>query len=363
MGNSPVERVAMSGMKEQRILNSKRRTANGCCYRAVQHSMFDQIRWRSMLAILAIVIIALSSSASPTNEQRTLVLVVGAAGEAEYGGQFAASANLWKEAAAKGGLRAIVIGEEKESPENDRARLLGVLTNEITRPDGELWLAFIGHGTYDGRTAKFNLRGPDISGPELRDVLTPIKRSLAIIQCASASGPFLTALSGSNRVIITATKSGDEVNATRLGNFLAQAVGDPVADLDKDGQTSLLEAYLLASRQVEQFYKEAGRLATEHAWLDDNGDGLGTPADWFRGVRATKAAANGKTIDGVRAHQMNLVRSTAEQQLAPDVRARRDELEKKLSDLRQQKAAMPEDEYYQKLELILIETAQVYQAK
>jgi hypothetical protein len=114
---------------------------------------------------------------------------------------------------------------------------------------------------------------------------------------------------------------------------------------------------------VEQFYKEAGRLATEHALLDDNGDGLGTPADWFRGVRAIKTAANGKSVDGVRAHQLNLVRSQVEQELSPDVRARRDELEKKLSELRSRKAAMKEDEYYNQLENILVETARLYESK
>jgi hypothetical protein len=34
---------------------------------------------------------------------------------------------------------------------------------------------------------------------------------------------------------------------------------------------------------VAEFYEADGRLATEHALLDDNGDSLGTPADFFRG--------------------------------------------------------------------------------
>ena len=300
------------------------------------------------------------SSPAQTNEQRTLVLVIGAAGEPEYGEQFIASADLWKQAAMKGGLQTSIIGEDKDQPENDRARLLNVLTNEVAKPNGELWLVFIGHGTFDGHSAKFNLRGPDISADDLAAVLKPCKRPLAVIQCASASGPFINALSSPNRVIISATRSGNEVNATRFGGYLARAIADPAADLDKDGQTSLLEAYLLATRQVEQFYKEAGRLASEHALLDDNGDGLGTPADWFRGVRATKTAADGKSVDGVRAHQLNLVRSEGEQELSPEVRTRRDELEKKLSELRSRKGDMNTDDYYRQLDSILLETARLY---
>ena len=296
-----------------------------------------------------------------TNDQRTLVLVIGAAGETEYGDQFSASAELWKRAASKGGLQTIVIGEETNNPENDRTRLLTTLTNETTRPTGELWLVFIGHGTFDGHEAKFNLRGPDISAGELAAALKPCQRPLAVIDCAEASSPFINALSAPNRVIITATRSGNEINATRFGGYLAKAIADPEADLDKDGQTSLLEAFLFASRQVAQFYKEAGRLATEHALMDDNGDGLGTPADWFRGVRAVKSAADGKSVDGVRANQLQLVRSDSEKKLSPAARARRDELEKQFSDLRSQKGAMEDNEYYRQTELILQEIAKIYQ--
>lgn len=302
-------------------------------------------------------------SQAQTNEQRSLILVVGAPGDAEYAEQFSAEADLWKQAAAKGGLQTTVIGLGNSGTNDDRTCMLNTLAVETSKPAGELWLVFIGHGTFDSRSAKFNLRGPDISSDELATALKPCKRQLIVIQCASASGPFLPALSGPGRVIITATRSGSEVNATHFGGYLAHAIGDPAADLDKDGQTSLLEAFLMASRQTADFYKEQGRLMTEHALIDDNGDGLGTPPDWFQGARAVKKASGGKTVDGVRAHQMMLVRSDVEQKLSPEVRARRDELEQKLSALRSSKKQMQEDEYYKQLEAILVETAQLYQSK
>jgi hypothetical protein len=289
-----------------------------------------------------------------------MMLVVGAAGEPEFGEQFAASADLWKRAGTNGGFRILIVGESTNSTD-DRGALLNALTNELTQSVEELWIVLIGHGTFDGRAAKFNLRGPDISAEEFAAALKPCKRPLAVIDCASASGPFINALSAPGRVIITATRSGYEENVTRFGNYLARDVADPAADLDKDGQTSLLEAFLMASRQTEDFYKEAGRLATEHSLIDDNGDGLGTPADFFRGVRAVKKAANGKTVDGVRAHQMNLVRSANEQELSPALRARRDELEAQLSALRDRKSQLQEDDYYNQLEKILVETAKLYE--
>jgi hypothetical protein len=114
---------------------------------------------------------------------------------------------------------------------------------------------------------------------------------------------------------------------------------------------------------VDEFYKESGRLATEHALLDDNGDGLGTPADWFVGVRAVKKAADGKSVDGVRANQMHLVRSANEQELSPELRAQRDALEAQLSALRDRKAQMKEDDYYDQLEKILVSIAKLYEKK
>ncbi|MEO7676708.1 MAG: hypothetical protein ABIV39_08105 [Verrucomicrobiota bacterium] len=313
--------------------------------------------------IALLMVLTVDPCQGQTSDQRTLVLVVGAAGESEYSKQFSTSADLWEKAATKGGLQTRVVGTNAENSADDKTLLLKILAEETAIPGGELWLVFIGHGTFDGRSAKFNLRGQDISAEELAAVLKPCHRALAIVNGASASGPYLTALSAPGRVIITATKSGHELNATRFGTYFARAIGDSADDLDKDGQTSLLEAYLVASRQVEQFYKEEGRLATEHSLLDDNGDGLGTPADFFRGVRAVKAPADGKSVDGVRAHQLNLVRSEAERELKPELRGRRDELEQKLSALRDRKSKIKEDDYYRELEVILVEVARLYEKK
>src|SRR5256885_2838954 len=91
------------------------------------------------------------------------------------------------------------------------------------------------------------------SSSDLADWLKPFRRPLVVINCASASAPFLKTLSGTNRVIITATRSGNELNFTRFGQYFAKALADPESDLDKDGQVSLLEAFLTASRRVADF--------------------------------------------------------------------------------------------------------------
>jgi hypothetical protein len=304
---------------------------------------------------------AATADAAATNAAATVVVVVGAAGEEGYADEFTAQARLWEKASQQTGARHITVGLTREPTPNDRDRLREVVATEPKDGGDEFWLVLIGHGTFDNEEAKFNLRGPDLSATELALWLQPFRRPLVVINTASASAPFLAKLSAPGRVVLTATRSGYEQNATRFGRFLAAAVVDPQGDLDQDGQTSLLEAFLRASHQVAEFYKTEGRLATEHALIDDNGDGLGTPAEWFRGVRAIKKPQEGKSLDGVRAQQLCLVRSDAERQWPAEVRARRDELELRLMALREEKDRLPEEEYYRRLEAVLLEIARLFE--
>ena len=301
-----------------------------------------------------------SVRAAATADHPTVLIVVGAPGEEDYGRKFAQSAGLWEKAARLGGAKSVVIGLATNEPVSSRDKLQQALAADPTE-GSELWLVFIGHGTFDSKEARFALRGADVAASELAGWLAPLHRPVAVINTASASAPFLAKLSATNRVVITATRSGSEVNYARFGQYLAESIADPAADLDKDGQTSLLEAFLMASRRVKEFYDTEGRLATEHSLIDDTGDGLGTPPDWFRGIRAVKSAKDGALLDGLRAHQFHLVRSEAEQKLAPAVRAKRDQLEVSIARLRDNKRSLPEEIYYEKLEALLLDLARLYE--
>lgn len=304
---------------------------------------------------------AASETSGDTEPRQTVIVVVGAAGTPEYAAQFARWAGLFEQACAKSNATFAAVGLDRREDISDRASLQEILAKQPAQTSAALWLVLIGHGTFDGRAAKFNLRGPDISASDLAQWLRPMQRPIAVIDTASSSAPFLKELSSPGRIIITATKSGFEQNLTRFGQYFAEAIIDPRADLDKDGQTSLLEAFLSASHQVGEFYSAAGRLATEHALLDDNGDGLGTPAEWFRGIRPVQKARDDASLDGYRAHQLPLLRSPGETAMPADLRARRDGLELQVMELRDTSATLSDEEYFSRLEPLLHEIARIYE--
>ncbi|QDU29175.1 hypothetical protein ETAA8_42820 [Anatilimnocola aggregata] len=311
------------------------------------------------IALFTLLLFLVGTNVTLAQDQQ-LIVVVGASGGEEFEQPFREWAQRWTSAGKSGKLHSTVIGLDSAGETTDRERLKQTLEELAAKsPVGPIWLALIGHGTFDGKTARFNLRGPDLSTTELKEMLKPLTGPVAVVDCSSCSGPFLAELSAPQRVVITATKSGHEYNFARFGEFLSTSIADPAADLDKDEQTSLLEAYLAASAKLREFYAREARLATEHALLDDNGDRLGTPADWFQGLRVVKQTKAGAPVDGSLASQFVLVRSEKEQAIPAEIRRQRELLEKELAELRASKANIAEADYFTRLEHILVQLAKL----
>jgi len=284
------------------------------------------------------------------------MVITGAPGAEEYAGRFESWAQAWLQAAQAGGWQTLRPGEKGSPTLADITQALQSTAGSPVRP---LWLVLIGHGTFDGRQAAFNLPGPDLQPEQLKQLL-PKDRPICVVACFSASGPFLPTLSHQHRVIITATASGNEINFSRWGGELAGALQDLAADLDKDQQVSLLEAFLLASRRNQEFYAGDGRLMTEHPVLDDNGDARPVPPAGFEGIRPVKRLESAATLpDGVQAHQWILIPTGEDARLDPAQLARRNEIELEIARLRNLKERLPEDQYYQALEKLLLDLAQV----
>lgn len=126
----------------------------------------------------------------------------------------------------------------------------------------------IGHGSFDDEQHKFNIPGPDLTSADLREILDALPGSNHfLVSTASTSGALLEPLADETRVIVTATRSGNERNATEFGDFLAEALVSEEADINKNGSISAQEAFDYASRRVTDFFETSGKLATEHPQL------------------------------------------------------------------------------------------------
>lgn len=208
------------------------------------------------------------------------------------------------------------------------------------RPGDRVFVLLIGHGSFRSGEARFNLPGPDLTPGELARLLGPFEsHDLAVVIASSASGAFAEPLAGPRRVVVTATKSGQERNETVFGQHFVDALTGEGADVDKDGRVSILEAFEYAQREVERFYEGENRLQTEHPRLEDesqlarravlSGPGLGAGGD---PDEATDPA------------------------LAP-LYADRRALEDRIEDLRTRKADLSPDAYQDQLEALLVELA------
>jgi hypothetical protein len=221
------------------------------------------------------------------------------------------------------------------------------------KPEDEFIFIMIGHGSYDGEFYKFNLPGPDISGEDLAILCDriPAKRQL-IVNTTSASGGSIGALQKAGRIVIAATKTGTEKNATVFARYWVDALRDGSADVDKNEAISALEAFQFADRKTAEFYTSQKRLATEHAVLEDTGK--------KEAVRAT-STENG---EGSLAASFVLLRIGAAQKTANDPAKRalldkKEELERKIDLLKYQKAAMSADDYKKQLSDALLQLARV----
>jgi hypothetical protein len=237
--------------------------------------------------------------------------------------------------------------------EATRDRLRAVLDQaaQDCGPGDAFVLMLIGHGSYDGYDYKFNLPGPDITASELANLLSHVRaqRQLVVVM-TSASGGALEALRKENRVLIVATKSGTEKNATVFARYWAEALRDPAADTDKNETITALEAFRYASRKTAAFYESQKRLATEHPLLEDTGAGEGARDPSPEQGEGRLAAA------------FTLLRFGAAQAAARDpakrkLLAAKEELEQRIDLLKYQKAAMSEEDYKKQLTALLLELA------
>ncbi|MEO0445075.1 MAG: hypothetical protein AAF191_03250 [Verrucomicrobiota bacterium] len=316
--------------------------------------MMDRVEFRWLWPAVCLALLALSPPLAQAAD-RQVILILGAPGNESYDEAFEAMALAWE----KEGFRAPDLATERVRTREELTQTLGKWRGR-GMPLEETWIVFLGHGTDDGKTAKLNLLGEDISAEDLGSLLEDWPGPLCFVHTGSASGRFASILGKDQpqRVIITATQDAGEVYVPRWGTYLAEAWGDAQADLDQDQAVSLLEAAIVATKRVGDFYEGERRLATEHAVLEDNGDGKTTRLDRFEGLEFE--ARKDENPDGEEARRWFLRRSPLDQSLTLPERQRRDVLEAELAALKASREAMTEEDFFQQAEAILLQLGGIY---
>jgi hypothetical protein len=324
---------------------------------------------RRIAAPLALALLGALGSARMADAQSGshLLVVVGLGGDLENADRFHQWASTIVDAArGRYGLSADSVVYLGEDPARDPKRISGSSTREAiaaavdrvaraARPGDTVFIVLIGHGASATGGARFNLRGPDLTAAEYAALLNRFAAQTVIFaNTASSSGGFVQALSGRNRVVITATTTDGEKNQTRFGEFFAEGFSADGADGDKDGRVSLLEAFTWARTRVADSYKRDGQLLTEHALLDDNGDGKGAAAPGQPGGDGALA----RTLFMSAASASRAIPDQADPELRALV-ARRDALEARIAALRAAKDKTDPKTYEADLEQMLIELARV----
>jgi hypothetical protein len=220
------------------------------------------------------------------------------------------------------------------------------------KPESQVLVVLIGHGSFDNQQAKFNLVGPDLAAKDFASLLDSLPaRQTVFVNCSSSSGEFVKPLSKEGRIIMTATRSGNEQNITMFADHFIAALTDPAADADKNDRTSVLEAFTYATKATADWYKQKDRLATEHALIDDNGDGKGNEeAKGGDGALAKTAYLDSKPLQqaGTDAELARLL-------------LRRQQFEETIEKLKARKDQMKAEEYEAEFERLLIDLAKLNQ--
>lgn len=301
---------------------------------------------------LVTVLVWLTLTGSAFAQSSHLLIVVGLAGDPEHGELFKKwGTTLADTATQKLGLAKenVVLLSDAGATAVDVGKAFGTLASRVGADD-TVFIVLFGHGTFAANVAKFNLPGPDMTPKDFEPLLARLKaKRIVFVNTASASGPFVEALSGPGRVIVAATRNGDEKFATLFGGPFVEALAAEAADADRDGKVSILEAFDYAKKAVSASYQREGLLPTEHSILDDNGDHQGS----MEPGRQAK--------DGQAAAVLSLG-SLRPQALPADEKVRalyleRQQIERRIDELKLLKSGMDPEKYAAELEKLALELA------
>ena len=281
-----------------------------------------------------------------------LLIVVGLPGDPEHGELF----KKWGTTLASTAIEKLQIPKDHVTLLQDQAatrdgvvKAMRALASQSGEED-TVAIVLFGFGTYANKVAKFNLPGPDMTPDDFAAELARLKSKRVIFaDTTSASGPFIEALSGPGRVVVTATRTGAEVYATLFGGSFVEAFSADAADGDHDGKVSILEAFDYARKMVAASYQREGLLPTEHALLDDNGDKEGT-------LEPSREAKDGRNAAVLNLGALHAPALPTDEKLRA-LYVERQDLERRIDSLKLLKSGMDPAKYASELEKLATDLA------
>lgn len=303
-------------------------------------------------SILGALLAALSLATSAFAQSTHLLIVVGLPGDPEHGELFKKwGTTLADTATQKLGIpkNQVILLADQQATRDGVVKAFGTLA-AAAGEDDTVAIVLFGFGTYANKVAKFNLVGPDLTAEDFVPLLARLKsKRVVFADTTSASGPFVEALSGPGRVIVTATRTGAEVYATLFGGPFVEAFSLDAADADHDGKVSILEAFEYARKTVTASYQREGLLPTEHSLLDDNGDKEGT-------LEPSRDAKDGRNAAVLSLGSMRQQALPADEKLRA-LYVERQALERRIDSLKLLKSGMDPEKYSSELEKLATELA------
>jgi hypothetical protein len=139
---------------------------------------------------------------------------------------------------------------------------------------------YVGQANIVTDKLRLNLPGADITHEQLAEWINRIEASsmLIVLDCPGADLA-VKAAAGQGRIVVAAC-TADQHYSTRFSEYFVPALVDNKSDTNSDGKVSLLEAFALASKQLEDLYRRKGLLKTETPTLEDNADGVPSRQPW-----------------------------------------------------------------------------------
>jgi hypothetical protein len=312
---------------------------------------------RGCAAVLSALALVIAWPGAAWGQERSAVIVSGATGGQTYAQQYAA----WTKTLTATLIERLKFDPDRivslsESPDPAQAATAANVRRAFTKlrnqakADDILFVFLLGHGTFDGVDAKFNLVGPDMDLAQWSDLVRAFPGRAVVVNSAPASSPFIEGLSGPRRIVVCATDSVAQRFDTVFPEYFIASFGEDSSDIDKNGRTSIWEAFAWAAGAVRRHYQQRGQLATERPLLDDNGDGVGREAS---SQGADGSFASRTYLDAPAAG------APPTDEVLVELLQRRASLAAEVEELQIKKAFMAPDEYAREFERIMLALARV----